>query len=138
LPDEIDFAAVGAMDDDAFAELMAGDRREQFLATLIDQLVAEFRPDRAQGVDAVLHVKVWDKPGGGYDHFEVVIRDGTCTASSKPAHDPDLTLKANPQDLRALVTGRAGPRRLALRGRLRVQGDLALGMKLPDWFAFAQ
>jgi SCP-2 sterol transfer family protein len=40
-----------------------------------------------------------------------------------------------PTDLRALVTGKAGPTRLALRGRLRVIGDLGLGTKLGRLFS---
>ena len=45
-----------------------------------------------------------------------------------------LTLKVRPTDLRNPVTGDAGPRRLALQGRLRVLGDLKFGMKLQSLF----
>jgi putative sterol carrier protein len=51
-----------------------------------------------------------------------------------PSREPDLTLKIRPSDLRAIVAGKAGPRRLALRGRLRVLGDLKLGMRLSELF----
>ena len=85
-------------------------------------------------VDAVIHVKLWDRPGGGYDHRELVIEDGACTASDAPEHEPRLTLKVRPTDLRRIVTGDAGPRRLALQGRLRVLGDFKFGMKLTDLF----
>jgi hypothetical protein len=40
-----------------------------------------------------------------------------------------------PGDLRRIVTGEAGPKRLAFRGRLRVLGDLGLAMRLTDLFA---
>jgi len=43
-------------------------------------------------------------------------------------------LKIRPSDLRAIIAGDAGPRRLALRGRLRVLGDLKLGMRLSELF----
>lgn len=134
-PEEI-YAAVAGMDPDGFAALMQGEHRAAVLSALVGHLSVLFRPDRAEGVDAVIHVKVWDRPGGGYDHLEVVIRDGVCTAGDAPAHEPRLTLKAGPGDLLGLVTGRAGPRRLALRGRLRVLGDLGLGMRLPQLFEF--
>jgi hypothetical protein len=35
-----------------------------------------------------------------------------------------------------MITGETGARRLALKGRLRVIGDLGLGMRLPDLFEF--
>ncbi len=41
-----------------------------------------------------------------------------------------------PTDLRKLVTGETGARRLALKGRLRAIGDIGLGMKMPDLFRF--
>ncbi|MCB0864567.1 MAG: SCP2 sterol-binding domain-containing protein, partial [Solirubrobacterales bacterium] len=86
------------------------------------------------GLDEVIHVKLWDRPGGGYDHRELVIRDGACTASAEPSEEPDLTLKVRPEDLRKIVTGEAGTKRLAFRGRLRAIGDIRLGMRLTDIF----
>lgn len=102
----------------------------------IDALVEHFAGQYVGGddVEAVIHVKLWDKPGGGYDHRELVISGGACTASAAPEHDPRLTLKVRPTDLRKIVAGDAGPRRLALKGRLRVLGDIGFGMKLTDLF----
>jgi putative sterol carrier protein len=146
MPKELDYAkakpativkAIGRMDEDEFADLMAGEQRQAVLDALVSYFSSFFRPDHAEGVDAVLHVKLWDKPGGGYDHYEVVIRDGTCAVSDKPRDgEPDLTLKVRPTDLLGIVLDRTGPRRLALRGRLRVLGDLGLGMRLGEMFVF--
>ena len=124
-----------ALDDKEFNRLMAEqDSRDK----LIDALVAHFatlvRPDKTKGVDAVIHVKLWDRPGGGYDHRELVIHDGSCVASPTPSHEPRLTLKVRPEDLRAIVSGKAGPKRLALRGKLRVLGDIPFGLKLTEFF----
>lgn len=124
-----------ALEDKDFQRLMA---EQSSRDKLIDALVVHFatllRPDKAAGVDAVIHVKLWDRPGGGYDHRELVIHDGTCVASPTPTHEPRLTLKVRPEDLRAIVSGKAGPKRLALRGRLRVLGDIAFGLKLTELF----
>jgi putative sterol carrier protein len=116
---------------------MSGPHRQAVLDALISYFSSFFRPEHAEGVDAVLHVKLWDKPEGGYDHYEIVIRDGTCTISDDPdADEPDLTIKVRPTDLLGIVLDRTGPRRLALRGRLRVLGDLGLGMRLGEMFVF--
>jgi putative sterol carrier protein len=129
------YAAVTAMDADDFEELMSHPAsRDRVIDVLVGHMAGTFRPEKAGDLDAVIHVKLWDKPGGGYDHRELIIRDGTCVASSEPAEEPRLTLKVRPTDLRAIVAGDAGPRRLALRGRLRVLGDLGLGMKLSELF----
>lgn len=134
-PAEI-YERIAEMGEDEFDALMAdpGDR-ERVIAAIIDHIAALFRPERAEGVDAVIQFKLWDRPGGGYDHAELRIRDGTCEVR-EPSGEPDLTLKVRPGDLRKMIAGETGPRRLALRGRLRAIGDLGLGLKLPDLFDF--
>lgn len=132
------YARVVALDEDAFDELMATqDTRDKVIDALVVHLASSLRPDHAEGVDAVLHVKLWDRPGGGYDHRELVIRDGACTVSETPAEEPTLTLKIRPSDLRKVVTGATGPKRLALRGKLRAIGDIGFGMRLTELFDFS-
>jgi putative sterol carrier protein len=129
------YAAVNDLGDGEFEGLMADPQaRPRVIDALIAHMASQFRPEAAGGLEAVIHVKLWDRPGGGYDHRELVIRDGACVATDEPSHEPDLTLKVRPSDLRAIVNGDAGPRRLALRGRLRVLGDLRLGMRLSELF----
>ncbi len=135
-PAEI-YDAVAEMDGDDFEELMQDpESRERVIEAMIEHMVGLFRPEKAKGVDAVIHIKLWDKPGGGYEHFEMVIADGECKLAKRPRNEPDLTLKVRPTDLRKLVTGETGARRLALKGRLRAIGDIGLGMKMPDLFSF--
>jgi hypothetical protein len=129
------YTEVAAMDRDAFEALMADPaERERVIDALVDHFAGAFRPEAAGDLDAVIHIKLWDRPGGGYDHRELIIRDGACTPSSTPSEDPRLTLKVRPVDLRDIVTGAAGPKRLAFKGRLRVLGDLGLGMRLTSLF----
>ena len=133
-PEEL-YEQVMGLDEDEFEALMDDpDSRERALGAIIDALVGLFRPDKAEGVEAVIHVKLWDRPEGGYDHYELVIADQKCTLETPPDRDPDLTLKVRPTDLRKMISGDSGPKRLALKGRLRAIGDLGLGMKLPDLF----
>jgi putative sterol carrier protein len=130
------YEAISSMDEDEFDDLMEDTAsREKIISALVEHMASLFRPEKAGDLEAVIHIKLWDRPGGGYDHFELRIADGEC-ALHEPNDDPDLTLKVRPSDLRKLVTGETGARRLALKGRLRAIGDLGLGMKLPDLFAF--
>lgn len=134
-PAEI-YEAVAVMEKDEFERMMERpEQRQLVIDALVDHMVGLFRAERAEGIDARIHLKLWDRPGGGYDHFELRIADGACELG-EPGADPDLTLKVRPSDLRKLLTGETGARRLALKGRLRAIGDLGLGMKLPDLFSF--
>lgn len=129
------YERVAELDDDEFAALMdEPDTRARVIDVLVGHFATLYKGDPK--VDAVIHVKLWDRPDGGYDHRELVIRDGTCTASAAPEHEPRLTLKIRPTDLRRIVTGDAGPRRLALQRKLTVLGDIRFGMKLTDLFDF--
>lgn len=133
-PEEI-FAAIVDLDEESFDELMANpSTRERVIDALVEHMAARLRPEAAGDLEAVIHVKLWDRPDGGYDHRELVIRDGHCEARHVPDEHPDLTLKVRPGDLRKIVTGEAGPKRLAFRGRLRALGDIRLGMRLTDLF----
>ena len=133
-PEEV-YAAILDVDEHEFDELMAEpESRERIIDALVAHMADHLRPDAAGDLDASIHVKLWDRPGGGYDHRELIIRDGRCTASHEPSEDPDLTLKVRPGDLRRIVTGEAGPKRLAFSGRLRVLGDVRLAMRLTDLF----
>ena len=135
-PAEI-YDAVKLIDGDEFDDLMADpSKRPLVIEAMIDHLVGLFQPDAAGDLEAIIHVKLWDRPEGGYDHYELLIADRTCVISAAPVHEPRLTLKIRPGDLRRLVTGETGARRLAFKGRLRALGDLRLGMKLPDLFRF--
>jgi putative sterol carrier protein len=131
------YAAIAAMGDDEFDDLMQDlPRRELVIGALIDHMVGIFNPEKAEGVEASIHIKLWDRPGGGYEHYEMRIEDRACELVDDPYGEPDLTLKIRPTDLRKLIIGETGARRLALKGRLRVIGDLGLGMRLSDLFDF--
>lgn len=132
------FTAIARMSEDEFTALMEDPaQRPLVISALIQHMASLFRPEHAGDTDATIHIKLWDKPGGGYDHVELRIAAGACTIHETPERDPDLTLKIRPTDLRKLVTGETGARRLAFKGRLRVLGDIGLGLKLPDLFDFS-
>lgn len=129
------YATLAELSEDDFDRLVS-DRasREKLIDAMVSHLATRLRPEAAGDLDAVIHVKLWDRPGGGYDHRELVIRDRRCRASDSPKEVPDLTLKVRPGDLRRIVSGEAGPKRLAFRGRLRAIGDIRLGMRLTELF----
>lgn len=133
-PEEV-YATILEVGEEEFDELMdETESRGRVIDALVAHMAKSLRPEAAGDLDATIHVKLWDRPGGGYDHRELIIRDGHCTASDEPSEEPDLTLKVRPGDLRRIVTGEAGPKRLAFRGRLRVIGDLGLATRLTDIF----
>lgn len=66
--------------------------------------------------------------------FTMAFADGTCTTSRAVAADPDLTLRVPAADFLALALDGENPVALVFKGRLRLQGDLDLAMRMGRCF----
>ncbi|TNH28029.1 SCP2 sterol-binding domain-containing protein [Micromonospora orduensis] len=114
--------------------LMQSPRRASIVHDIVEDLPAVFRADRAGDLDAVVHWKVTGRPDGGTDTLELVITQGTLTASLEPTRPARLTLTLGPVDFLRMVTGNANARILFLRGRMKARGDLGLTTRFPSLF----
>jgi putative sterol carrier protein len=115
--------------------LMASDQRDNVLGEIFSRFAEHFRPARAHGVDAVVHFKILDRPGGGYDHYEIVVADGALTVNHPPERAATVTLKIRPVDFLKLVTNNANGPMLFVRRRLKIDGDLMLASRLTGLFS---
>lgn len=91
---------------------------------------------RAATVHAVVH---WRFTGGGqdtdgYDRFETVIANGTCTSGRSPTADARVTVTLAPADFLRVVTGGVGVAMLFMRGLVKVKGDIAFAAGLINYF----
>jgi predicted lipid carrier protein YhbT len=120
--------------DEQLAEGMASENRKLVLDEVFARFAAHLKQDRAEGLDTVLHWKILDRPDGGYDHYELLIRDGTCVVNQPPKEDAAVTFKIGPVDFLKLVTGNADGPMLFLRGRLRIDGSITQAASLPSLF----
>jgi putative sterol carrier protein len=121
--------------DGDLAKLMASDQRPVVLGEIFGRMAEHFRPEKAGGVEAVVHFKVLDRPEGGYDHYEIVLRQGACTLSDHPVAHPDVTIRVKPVDFLKLVTNNASGPVLFLRGRLKLDGNVMLASRLTGLFS---
>ena len=125
---------VSEVPDEDLEALMASDQRPVLLGEIFSRMETHFRPEKSRGVDAVVHFKILDRPGGGYDHYEVVVHDGVCRISEEPTGDPAVTIKIKPVDFLKLVTSNASGPLLFMRGRLKLDGDVMLASRLTGLF----
>jgi len=73
--------------------------------------------------------------GDGGGQFIVAIKNGACTVDEGVAEHPDVTVSASAADYMDIVTG-AYPFGLAfINGRLKVDGDLRLLVRMGKYFA---
>ena len=120
--------------DDQLADGMQSDARGIVLDGIFDSMERYVNADRAQGVDGVIDCKILDRPDGGYDHYQVVVRDGGCSVSREPTERARVTFRVKPVDFLKLATGNASGPKLFLTGGLKIEGDLMFAARVPDLF----
>jgi putative sterol carrier protein len=123
-----------ASDEDLAAGMADPEGRKTTLDEIFRRMAEHVKPDKAQGTDAVIHFKILDRPDGGYDHYEVVIKDGTCAVTDTPAGEARVTFKIGPVDFLRLVSGNAAGPMLFMAGKLKIEGDLMFAATMTSLF----
>ena len=90
-----------------------------------------FRPDAAEGLDAVIQYRLTGEEAGDYI---ITIKDGACSTAEGLAENPNMTLTADAQDFKDVLLGRANGMQYFMLGKLKLAGDLNLAMKLTSMF----
>lgn len=90
-----------------------------------------FKPDRAQGVKAVVQYDITGEGGGTY-HVEIA--EGKCAVQDGPAAAPSLTLTMSAPDWLDMVAGKLNGQMAFMSGRLKLKGDMGLAMRLAGIF----
>lgn len=90
-----------------------------------------FRPEVAEGVNAIIQYRLSGEEGGDYI---INIKDGKCTVSEGIAENPTMTLTADGRDFGDVLLGKVNGMQYFMMGKLKLAGDLNLAMKLTTFF----
>jgi putative sterol carrier protein len=138
-----DFTAISAEDlaglvanatDEQLQEAMSGPQREAALREIFARMAEHLDPNRARGQDAVVHFQILGRPDGGYDEFEVVVKDGKCEVTQTPKEEPRVTLKVEPVAFLKLITSQKSGPELFMTGKLKIEGDLMFAPQIASLF----
>ena len=90
-----------------------------------------FNSEKAKGVSGVVQCMF---SGDQASDWVITIENQKCKVEEGKASDPDLTLKADAEVGVKVLTGEMDPMRAYMLGKVKVFGDLSLGMKLTNFF----
>ncbi len=133
LPAEDLAALVGKASDEQLGEIMNGPQREVVLREIFARMAEHFDPARAKG-DSVVRFQILGAADGGYDEFEVIVRDGKCQVSESPSEQPRVTLKVDPVAFLKLITNQKSGPELFMSGKLKIEGDLMFAPQIASMF----
>ncbi len=95
-------------------------------------MVSNFRPEKAEGVNATIQFELSGDNGGVY---WVTINDGQVTHGEGETNS-DMTVKADADAFYDIATGKSNPMQAFMAGKIKVS-DMGLGMKMISMFGLA-
>ena len=132
--DQLAKLVAGASDEQIAEGMSNPEGRKATLDEIFRRMGEHVEPSKARGHDAVVHFKILDAPGGGYDHYEVVIEGGKATVTDEPSREPRVTFSIGPVDFVRLVSGNAAGPMLFMTGKLKIEGDLMYASTMTSLF----
>ena len=105
----------------------------QEVAEIFVKMAGErFIPAKAEGIDAVIQFNLSGDNGG---QWWLKISGGTCESGIGQAENPRMTLKAAADDWFAVSTGKMNAMQAFMSGKIKIEGDMGMAMKLQTMFA---
>jgi putative sterol carrier protein len=105
---------------------------ENQIDALINRLPAAFLPEKAENTLAIIQLVLSGEGGGDWI---IKIEQGSCNVEKGTAANPSLLFSATAQDCLDVFSGKLDGMRAYMSGRLRLQGDMSLAMRLSKLFS---
>jgi putative sterol carrier protein len=104
----------------------------QTLAEIMAKTPQAFVPEEAGNVNAIVHFKFTGAEAG---EWNATIQNGTCrVAQGIPRARPTITVAADSEDYRRIVSGELDPASAFMTGKLKLTGDPTMAIKLVSMF----
>jgi putative sterol carrier protein len=98
----------------------------------LQDMIAEFNPAQARGVNAVVQLNATGNGGGEY---AIHIVDGHAKLSEGVAENATTVITVAAKDWLAIVSGQMDATAAYMTGKLKVSGDVLLMMKFQKMFS---
>jgi putative sterol carrier protein len=101
------------------------------VSEFFDKVPGSVNKDKIAGMNCVYQFNIDGDEGGKWN---VKVADGDAVVSEGAADSPSITLTMTAENFIALVTGKLNGQTAFLTGKLKIQGDMTLAMKLASVF----
>ncbi len=98
---------------------------------LIDQLLANFPPEKAAGLDADVQINLTGEGGG---NWTIKFSGGKVTGVEGNAVSPRLTVTSSLADISAIAEGKLDGMAAFMQGKIKLDGDVGLAMRMVSMF----
>lgn len=99
------------------------------VAEIFAEIPSQFDPAAWGPEDAVLQFNITGEGGG---QWNADIKEGKITISEGINKEPSMTVTCTAQDMLAIVNGELSAVSAFMQGRVKIDGNLALAMKLQN------
>lgn len=115
---------------------------EGFLVTpylrVFQQAMADDRDNLVEKARGIYGFKVTNGPNGQEGYWVINAKTGKGTITYNGTDKPDVTFVINDNDVAELLSGKLPPQKAFFQGKVKIQGNMGLAMKLIDLQKLAQ
>ena len=104
-------------------------------ADIFDQMVKGFQPEKAGNLRAKFQFRLSGEGGGDW---VVTVANRECTVIRGAIEKPDVAIAMESGDFVKMVAGDLQPVVAFMQGKIKLQGDMNLAMKVQELFAGAR
>ena len=101
-------------------------------ANIFAEMTQAFQPEKAGDLQAVFQFNLSGQESG---EWAVTVANRTCTVTEGEAEKPDVTIAMDATDFVKMVNGELQPVVAFMQGKIKLQGDMDLAMKVQELFA---
>ena len=101
------------------------------ITDLMSKMPGAFLPEKAQGMNVVIQ---FNFSGAEAGNWNVEIKNGALKIEKGIHPSPSLTISADSADYLKLYNKEIDPMQAFMQGKLKVQGDMGLAMKMMQFF----
>jgi len=107
----------------------SGSFRAQAVFDELTKRIAE-NPSLVQQIGGVYHFNITNGPAGATGSWTVDLKSGKGSVASGKPEKADCTLVVGDEDFVGMMTGKLNSQQLFMQGKLKIQGNMGLAMKL--------